>query len=163
MRYLGSQPGGLLFRAVVTALLILILVVQFFRYVEDVERETEIASVEQTVRIVNSSLLVYFSKLAINQRLNDIGELEGRNPFPLLEPYGLLPAEYDGEVETISDAELESGWFYVKDVGEVIYRYRYQDKLDRYRLSLKFDDRDENSLFEHEVDRVYALHLSLIS
>ena len=160
MRYLGSQPGGLLFRAIVATLLILIVVVQFLRYVDQVQIDTERASVQQTVRIVDSGMVVYFSQLIIKKQLEKIVEMDGGNPFPQLAPYGLIPGEYRGVTQSLQGTEGRPGWYYLVDSGEVIYRYRYQDKIDRFRLSLKFDDKNGNGTFEEAVDSIFALHLN---
>ncbi len=163
MRYLGSQPGGLLFRAIVTALLILIVIVQFLRYAEEVQLETEKASVEQTVRIVDSGMVIRFSELVVNSQLQRLSQLDGANPFPLLQPYGLVPETYLGEVESLSQMPDQAGWFFVSDLGAVLYRYRYQEKVDRFQLSLKFEDRNGDGLLQIGKDKVFALHLERLN
>ena len=162
MRYLGSQPGGLLFRAVVTALLILIAIVQFLRYAEEAQLETEKASVEQAIRVVDSGMVIHFSELMVNSQQDSLLAMDGANPFPLLEPYGLIPGEYRGAIPNLQSEDETPGWFYLIDTGDVVYRYRYQDKVERFRLSLKFDDRNDDGLLQKGAENVFSLHLDRI-
>ncbi len=163
MRYLGSQPGGLLFRAIAATLLILIIIVQFLGYVDEVQISTENASVDQTIRVVDSGMVVYFSKMVINKQLDKIADMDGANPFPLLATYNLVPAEYQGEIEGLVEIKGRAGWYYFADSGEVIYRYRYQDKTEKFRLTLKYQDYNGDDQYQVGQDHLVALHLNRLA
>ena len=149
---LASVPGALLFRTLLSILLILILIVVFFDYVDDTQRELERSSIAQTRRIVDSSLAVAFASYAVENRLDDLNELDGGNPFVLLRTYQVLPAAYRGEVDHDLDAEMSPGWYYLRHRRVVAYRTQFLDADRYFRLRLNYDDRDANGRFDHLED-----------
>ncbi|MDJ0778482.1 MAG: hypothetical protein QNJ85_11500 [Gammaproteobacteria bacterium] len=156
---LASVPGALLFRTLMSLLLILILIFVFFSYVDDTQREFERSAIEQTRRIIDSALAVTFASYAVEGRLDELEQLNGANPFLLLQNYRMLPASYQGEIEQDIDAGLGSGWYYLKHRRLVAYKTYHLDSYRYFRLHLNYDDRDGNGRFDPASDEFRNLQL----
>jgi len=148
MNTLGSHPGAILFRLSVMIIIVAILVVAFFRYIDGTQKELERQSIMQTKRIIDSSLAVVFASYAVKGRLNELSQIEGSNPFVFLKEYSLLPAAYRGEIAQENLAELKPGWYYSKATGNVVYIPRFLDGVDWYSLVLNYDDVNQSGSFE---------------
>ena len=105
MNTIGSHPRAVLFRLSIMIILIAIMMVIFFSYVDDTERELERTSVLQTKKIIDSALAVVFATYAVRNRLHELNDLDGGNPFVFLKEYQMLPPAYVGEI----DHDLSTG------------------------------------------------------
>ena len=152
MKTLGSHPGAILFRLSIMLIIIAILVVAFFRYVDDAQVALERESILQTKRIIDSSLAVAFASFAVDGRLDELNRLDGGNPFVFLEQYQMLPAGYRGEIDYLALAELDPGWYYVRASGDVVYLPRFQADTEYFRLVLLYDDKNVSGAFEAGID-----------
>lgn len=148
MKTLGSHPGAILFRLSVMTIIIVILVVVFFRYVDDTQIALERESVMQTKRVIDSALAVAFARYAVDGRLDELNRLDGGNPFAFLEQYKMLPAAYRGEIDNGSFAGLDPGWYYDRSSGHVVYLPRFQADTEYFRVVLLYEDRNGSGLFE---------------
>lgn len=151
---LASVPGALVFRALLTAVAILILILVFFSYVDRTQRAFERNSIQQTERIIDGSLAVVFATYATSQRLNDLNELDGANPFDFLQ---LPPLAYRGEVEGLSMGNSEPGWYYLRDRGLVAYKAFHLDSDIYFRVRLKYRDVNNSGRFEAASDEFQNL------
>jgi len=157
MKTIGSHPGASLFRLSLMIIIVAILVVIFFRYVDDAQLEIERQSVLQTKRIIDSTLAVVFARYAVNGRLDDLNQLRGGNPFAFLEDYQLLPASYVGELDGDLTNDQAPGWYYLRNRELVVYKSRFRD-VDRYfSIILNFRDIDQNGKFESGHDQFTSL------
>ncbi|MFV2033210.1 MAG: hypothetical protein ACC663_12000, partial [Gammaproteobacteria bacterium] len=121
MRYIGSHPGAYTFRLIMIVIIVSTLIVAFFRYTDRISIETEKASIQQTVNIINSSLAVVFATYAVKGELDRLNELNGGNPFINLAEYNLTPANYQGELRAENLNDLAPGWYYDGLDRKVIY------------------------------------------
>ncbi len=154
---LASVPGALLFRTLVSLLLILILVAVFFSYVDDTQREFERNSIAQTKRIIDGALAVAFASYAVEGRLDELGELDGGNPFVLLQRYQMLPVAYQGEIVQDLDADLAAGWYYLEHRRIVAYKSHHLDSDSYFSVRLNFNDGDGNGRFDPATDEFLNL------
>ncbi len=152
MKTLGSHPGAILFRLGVMVIIIAILMVAFFRYTDEAQIALERQSVLQVKRIIDSSLAVAFANLAVEGRLGELNQLDGGNPFILLERYQMLPVSYRGEAENRPVATLEPGWYYHRASGNVVYRPRFGNETEYFRVRLQYDDLNQSGFFEADQD-----------
>ena len=152
MKTLGSHPGAILFRLSLMVIIIAILITIFFRYVDHTRIELERQSIQQTKRIIDSSLAVVFASYAVRGRLDDLQQIAGGNPFEFLREYKLLPAAYRGEISAAGSAELVPGWYYARSTGEVHYVPRYLQMSERFEVVLNFDDANQSGRFEAASD-----------
>jgi hypothetical protein len=144
-------------------ILIAIMMVVFFSYLDDNERELERVSLLQTKKIIDSSLAVVFATYAVRNRLNEVNDLDGSNPFVFLEEYQMLPAAYVGEIHHDLDAELAPGWYYLGHRRIVAYR-SYFDQADSYfAVTLNYQDNDSSGSFEPANDRFQNLQFVKIA
>ena len=148
MNTLGSHPGAILFRLSVMTIIIAILVVIFFRYVDETRIALERESVLQTKRVIDSALAVAFARHAVDRKLDELNRLDGGNPFAFLEEYQMLPAAYRGEIDNGSLAGLDPGWYYDSGSGYVIYLPRFQADTEYFRVVLLYEDRNGSGSFE---------------
>lgn len=153
MKTIGSLPGALLFRTVVSTTLILILVAFFFSYLEGTERELERTSIAQTKKIIDSALAVVFASYAVNGRLNELNELDGGNPFVFLEEFGIAPPGYRRVLETDLSTDLDPGWYYLAHRRQVAYKSYFLDADTYFAIRLNYDDVNGSGRFERGVDR----------
>jgi len=157
MNTLGSHPGAILFRLSVMVILILILIVVFLSYAEDVQIETERASILQTKRIIDSSLAVVFASYAVKGRLDELDDLAETNPFELLGEYRLVPPGYHGSLGGELPDDLEPGWYYLQQRRRVAYRARFLDFDSYFKIALTYDDLNQSGSFESREDRFRSL------
>lgn len=157
MKTIGSHPGAILFRFSVTVIVILILIRIFLNYAEDTQKSFELNAIQQTKRIVDASLTVVFSTYAVERRLQELEQLDGANPFPLLAEYQILPANYRGVVEVDLAPGGEPGWYYLERQGLVVYRPQYLAGDRYFRIRLNYDDLDGSGRFEFASDRLRSL------
>jgi hypothetical protein len=157
MNTIGSHPGAILFRLSIMIVLIAILMLVFFSYLEDTEKELEHASVLQTKRIIDSSLAVAFASYAVKGRLNDLNQLDGGNPFSVLETYDLLPPAYQGELDYDPPRDLDPGWYYLRHRKAVIYKSRFTGTDRYFKILLSYRDENQSGKFESAVDKFTSL------
>ncbi|MDH3220050.1 MAG: hypothetical protein OEO19_11020 [Gammaproteobacteria bacterium] len=153
MNTIGSHPGAILFRLSTMIILIAILMVVFFSYIEDTERALERASIAQTKRIIDSSLAVVFSSYAVSGRLDDLNDLAGGNPFVFLREFGLLPPGYVGAIDRDPAADLAPGWYYLRHRRQVFYKSGFSDADSYYAVVLNYQDVNQSGFFESSIDR----------
>lgn len=156
---IGSHPGAISFRFSLMVILILIFISFFFIHIRDAERDIERVSIEQTKRVIDSSLVVVFSSLAIKGELNQLNRLVGANPFELMRDFSLTPTGYKGIVETASLIGEESGWYYVKGSQQITYKPRYDENRRTFKLMLDFDDLNQSGIYEVGEDNFRHLYL----
>jgi len=153
MNTIGSHPGAILFRLSIMVVLIAIMVVVFFSYLENAQKELERTSILQTKKIIDSSLAVVFATYAVSGRLNELNQLAGGNPFEFLREYQILPAAYVGELERDPDADLESGWYYLSHRGVVVYKSFFINSNIFFSVVLNYEDIDQSGSFDANIDR----------
>ncbi len=171
MKTIGAPPGAATFRLGLMIIIVAILVVIFFRYVDQAQVAFERQSVLQTKRIVDSSLAVVFARYAVKRRLDDIGELDGANPFEFLAQYSnekssdwgiqqqLLPTAYRGSVEQDPGADANPGWYYLKHRRQVAYLPTYLDRRQYVAIVLRYEDGNGSGRFEPEADTFRSLQV----
>ena len=152
MNTLGSHPGAILFRFSMLAILIVILIGTFISYVEKSQETVEQAAILQTKRVINSALAVIFSTYAVKGRLNDIGELDGGNPFEFLDGYDILTSAYQGEIDTELNPDMVPGWYYQTHLGRTAYKSRFIPANVYFTVVLEFDDVNQSGQFEPKQD-----------
>lgn len=158
MNTIGSHPGAILFRLSIMIILIAILVIVFFSYLNDTERALERASILQTKKVIDSSLAVVFASYAVKGRLNELNELNGGNPFVFLEQYKILLPGYKGELDTDLSTNFEPGWYYLSHRGLVAYKPYFLDSESYFSVHLDYEDVDQSGRFERGVDRFKNLY-----
>ncbi len=157
MKTISAPPGAAIFRLSLMIIIVAILVVIFFRYVDDSQLELERRSIIQTKTIIDSALAVAFASYAVKGRLDQLNDLDGGNPFVFLDEYEILPAAYRGEIDGVATAGLEPGWYYARASGDVIYVPRFLDRVELFRLVLNYEDLDGSGAFEAARDRFQNL------
>jgi hypothetical protein len=163
MKTLGSHPGAILFRMCVMVIVIAILIVVFFTYINKVQKDIELTSIARTRDIINSSLVVAFATYAVQSRMDELNELDGANPFDFLRQYQILPPGYIGETELDSIDPLAPGWYYQKHRKQVVYSSRYLEGSYVYRIVLDYDDSNQSGRFEAEFDGFKGLYFMEIT
>jgi len=157
MNTLGSHPGAILFRLSLMIILIAIMMMTFFSYLDDTERALERTSVLQTKKIIDSALVVVFSTYAVNNRLHELNDLDGGNPFVFLQEYQMLPASYVGEIDHDLGLDEAPGWYYLSHRRVVFYN-SYFNELDSYfRIVLNYQDNNQSRSFEPATDNFHNL------
>lgn len=159
MNTLGSHPGAILFRMSVMAVVIALLLVAFFDYLDDTEKALERAAIERGRTLIDSELAVVFARHAIRGELDALAQFAGGNPFALLAANRLGQVEYRGELGAVDAQRRLPGWYYDAAGGQVIYLPRFLDRQARFDLSLRFDDVDGDGRFDRGADRPTGLAL----
>ena len=154
---LASVPGALLFRTLLSIVLILILIAVFFSYVDETQREFERSAIAQTRRIVDSALAVAFATYAVKHRLSELGELDGGNPFLLLDEYQIQPTAYRGEIERDIGPDLAAGWYYLQHRRLVAYKSYHLDSDRYFGIVLDYEDQNGNGRYDSTEDRFNSL------
>ena len=157
MSTIGSHPGAILFRLSIMVVLIAIMMVIFFSYVEDTERELERASVLQTKKIIDSALAVVFATYATRNRLHELNDLDGGNPFVFLKEYQILPPAYVGERDHDLSADEIPGWYYLTHRRLVVYHSYFSELDSYYTVVLSYQDSNESGSFEPATDKFQSL------
>ncbi|MBT8434592.1 MAG: hypothetical protein KJN95_08025 [Gammaproteobacteria bacterium] len=157
MNTLGSHPGASLFRLGVMIILIAIMMVIFFSYVDDTERELERTSVLQTKKVIDSALAVVFATYAVRNRLHELNDLDGGNPFVFLKEYQMLPPAYVGESDRDLSADEIPGWYYLKHRRQVVYHSKYTELDSYFTIVLNYQDKDKSGSFEPANDKFESL------
>ncbi len=152
MNTLGSHPGAIIFRLSIMIVLIAIMMVVFFSYLEATEKKLEQTSILQTKKIIDSSLSVVFATYAVKGRLDKLNELDGDNPFVFLQEYGMLPSGYQGELNRDLSADQAPGWYYLTHRGHVAYKSRFVESDSHFAVVLNYEDLNQSGLFEPESD-----------
>jgi hypothetical protein len=163
MNTIGSHPGAIVFRLGIMIILIAIMMAVFFSYLDDTERELERVSVLQTKKIIDSSLVVVFATYAVNNRLGELNDLDGGNPFVFLQEFELLPPAYVGEVESDLSADQAPGWYYLAHRGKVVYKSYFTDSDSYFAVVLDYQDNDESGSFEPGTDKFRNLRFVRIA
>jgi hypothetical protein len=157
MNTIGSHPGAILFRLSIMIVLIAIMIVIFFSYVDDAEKELERASMLQTRKIINGALTVVFATYATRNRLHQLNDLDGSNPFVFLKEYQMLPANYVGETEHDLSAEEAPGWYYLRHRRLVVYHSKFNELDSYFTIVLNYQDTDKSGSFEPATDKFESL------
>jgi len=144
-------------------ILIVILVSIFFSYLEDTEREIERTSILQTKKIIDSSLAVVFATYAVNNRLNELNDFDGGNPFVYLAEYGILPTAYVGETDHDLDEDQQPGWYYLTHRKILVYKSLFSDADHYFKIVLNYEDKNRSGSFEPSSDRFRGLQFVKIS
>ncbi|MCP4979681.1 MAG: hypothetical protein GY935_04210 [Gammaproteobacteria bacterium] len=153
MNTLGSHPGAILIRLSLMILLIVILMMVFFSYLDDAEREVERASVLQTKKVIDSALALVFATYAVNNRLNELNDLNGGNPFLFLQEYQMLPPAYAGELDRDPAIDQAPGWYYLSHRKMVVYKSFHLDSDSYFKIVLNYQDNNQSGLFEAASDK----------
>lgn len=157
MKNIGVPPGAILFRLSLMIIIVAILVLVFLRYVDDTQIELERQSILQTKRVIDSSLAVAFAGYAVKGRLSELNQLDGANPFLILEQFELLPPAYQGELENDLAAGQQPGWYYLKRRRQVVYKSRFAGGDHYFSLKLDYEDVNRSGSFEAGQDRFIRL------
>jgi hypothetical protein len=153
MKTIGSHPGAILFRLSIMVILIAILMQTFLSYVRDAERAIEISSIQQTRRVIDSSLVVVFSSYAVTGRMDRLHELDEANPFIFLEDFEIQFENYRGELEHDLRPDLEAGWYYLTRRKLVGYKAYYLESDSYFQVQLLYEDRNQSGSFDYGIDR----------
>lgn len=162
MNTIGSHPGAILFRLSLMIILIGIMMVAFFSYLDETQKELERASIIQTKKIIDSALAVVFATHAVNGRLSELNKLDGGNPFEFLQEFKITPPAYQGEINSDLSIESEPGWYYLKHRGQVAYKPYYSDNEIYYAVILNYQDKNVSGRFEPKVDKFKNLNFTRI-
>ena len=163
MSTIGSHPGAIVFRLSIMIILIVILVSIFLSYLDDTERAFESTSVLQTKKIIDSSLAVVFATYAVNNRLNELNDLDGGNPFVHLAEYGILPTAYVGEIDHDPVEDQQPGWYYLSHRKILIYKSLFSDADHYFKIVLNYQDQNESGSFESASDKFQSLQFVKIT
>lgn len=163
MSSLGSHPGAILFRLSIMIILIVIMMVVFFSYLDATEKKLEQTSVLQTRKIIDSALAVVFATYAVKGRLSELNDLDGGNPFVLLEEYGILAPGYQGAIDNDLRDDQAPGWYYLSHRGHVAYNSRFVETDSYFALVLNYADLDESGRFEPDTDNFQNLQFVKIT
>lgn len=163
MNTIGSHPGAILFRLSIMVVLIAIMTVIFFSYVDDTKRELERASVLQTKKIIDSALAVVFATYATKNRLHELNDLDGGNPFVFLKEYQILPPAYVGESDHDLGIDEIPGWYYLTHRKLVVYHSYFSDLDSYYTIVLNYQDNDKSGTFEPATDKFQSLRFVKIA
>lgn len=163
MSTIGSHPGAIVFRLSIMIILIVTLVSIFFSYLEDTERELERTSILQTKKIIDSSLAVVFATYAVNNRLNELNDLDGGNPFVHLAEYGILPTAYVGEIDHDPGKDQEPGWYYLTHRRILVYKSLFSDADHYFEIVLNYEDRNQSGSFEPASEKFNSLQFVRIA
>ena len=158
MKSISFPPGAYNFRLIMIVILVVTMMVAFFRYTDKISIATEKASIQQTKNIINSTLAIVFATYAVKGELGRLNELNDGNPFVHLAEYNLLPGNYHGEILTVNLDNIEPGWYYLKLKGKVIYKAYYSDEVYYFSITLKFNDIDGSGRYEPEMDLYQMLY-----
>jgi hypothetical protein len=159
----GSHPGAILFRFSIMIVLIAIMVMVFFSYVDEVEYEIERKSILQTKKIIDSALAVVFATYAVNHRLNQLNDLDGGNPFVFLEEYQMLPPAYVGETDHDPGEDQEAGWYYLSHRRILVYKSLFSDANHYFKVVLNYQDINQSGSFESASDQFQGLRFVKIA
>jgi hypothetical protein len=163
MKTIGSHPGANLFRLSIMCILIAIMMMVFFSYVEDAEKEFERISILQTKKIIDSSLTIVFASYAINSRLHELNDLNGANPFVFLKQYEMLPPAYVGELDHDLSADQAPGWYYLSHRRMVVYKPLFNEFDSYFSILLNYQDNNQSGSFEPAGDRFQSLRFVKIA
>jgi len=158
MNTIGSHPGAILFRMSVMVILITIITVVFFHYIDKVQQNAERAAIMRTKGLIESALVVVFVTYVVEARLDELNDLAGANPFDSLHEFVSLPGTYAGEVDSGLSDQHGPGWYYLKRHHQVVYRARHLGDDFRFELKLNYIDANESGRFESEIDRFQNIH-----
>ncbi len=125
----------------------------FFSYVDDTERELERTSVQQTKKIIDSALAVVFATYAVRNRLYELNDLDGGNPFVFLKEYQMLPPAYVGEIDHDLSTDEVPGWYYLRHRRLVVYHSKFNELDSYFTIVLNYQDNDKSGSFEPATDK----------
>jgi hypothetical protein len=159
MKTIGSHPGATLFRLALMVILILLFTLIFLHYAGKAEKSIERQSILQTKRVIEAALVVVFATYATRGRLDELAAFDGANPFEFLREYLLLPKTYHGEIAAANASDLASGWHYLTASGELMYLPFYLSEPAYFKVSLSYEDINQNGRYDSRLDRFRALRL----
>ncbi len=163
MNTIGSHPGAVRFRLAVMVILIAILMLVFFSYLDGSARALERQSVLQTKRIIDSALTVVFAEYAVRGELDRLERVDGANPFRILDELEIPVPSYRGEIESELETDMAPGWYYQKHRSRVAYKSRFGGDDTYFRINLGYEDTNRSKRFESGVDRFRFLRFDEIA
>lgn len=163
MNTIGSHPGAIRFRLAVMVILVAILMLTFFSYLDGSAVALERQSVLQTKRIIDSALTVVFAEHAVRGELDRLERVDGANPFRFLEALEIPVPSYQGEIESELDEDLAPGWYYQKHRARVAYKSHFGGQDYYFRVNLGYEDNNRSSRFESGVDRFRYLRFDEVA
>jgi hypothetical protein len=143
--------------------LIAIMVMVFFSYVDEAEYEIERKSILQTKKIIDSALAVVFATYAVNHHLNRLNDLDGGNPFVFLQEYQMLPPAYVGEIDHDPGKDQEPGWYYLTHRKILVYKSLFSDTDHYFKITLNYQDNNQSGSFESASDKFQSLQFVKIA
>ena len=150
-------PRSIPYRLIVGSTLVLVLALILMNYLEKAHRVLEEQSVSQQKRVITSALVVVFSSYAVDNRLHELQQLNGANPFEFLQQFNIALSNYRGEAQ-LADG-LATGWYYDDQAGVIFFQPIYLEDAPRLQVVFDFIDRDKNGVFDKQVDKVRSLRL----
>jgi prepilin-type N-terminal cleavage/methylation domain-containing protein len=130
--------GFSLFELVVSLTLVAVLIGVFLERALYYRELAEKSAMEQVAQDLRSSVNLRVAELALDNRLRELGDLAGQNPFDLL---GAKPENYRGVLSSPGTQEVVTGsWYFDKTSKEVVYyvdsgRFFAPDEKGRMRVA----------------------------
>ena len=153
MKTIGSHPGAIMFRMTIMVILIAIIIVVFFDYIERARAGLEQSAIQQTRRVIDSSLVLIFSSYAVSGQMQRLDEIDGGNPFELMREFDIYVPEYRGELGHDLTTEQRSGWYYLYKRGLVVYKAHFMKSDSYFRIRLGYLDRNGSGTFDYGIDK----------
>lgn len=152
-----ALSGALYFRWTVMVTLIAVFYLVFLSYSDKISIDVEKASIQQTKNSINSTLTLLFAKYAVAGELFRLSQLDGSDPFKLLNEHGILPATYQGKIKGENLNDRAAGWYYDEVGGHAIYKSFYDSTLYRFKIALSYRDVNKSGLYEADTDEYLRL------
>jgi hypothetical protein len=161
MKGISSLPGALIFRAVISVLLISVVTGIFLNKTEQMTGKMDLIARQQVVNEINVALALVVYNLAVNNKLEKLNDLDKSNPFDYLALNQSLPNNYFGVVDR--DEKIDrNGWFYAISKKQAVYNSR-QGIKHWYQLSLIFNDINNSNTFDAGSEKLSGLQLKKAS
>ena len=143
------QPGMKSFLNIFTVILVLVLIIKFLSYMDSLERDIELVSIDKQVSDINASLALTLYNYVAKGKLSDLQEFNLDNPFVFLAANHQLPLNYFGVIKDESEISQQGGWYFEGNNRLIIYQSAYD--LGRFYYQLKFIYRDINESGRYEL------------
>jgi len=158
MRWDDLDFISIVFRMTIFAIVILFFSI-FLSYMQQWQIQVEKAAVQKTVGDINRVLALKLYKLVLESQQDELIDLDGGNPFEILEEQGLLPKNYYGSV--LADEKMEEqGWYFHLAKKQVIYKGKEHSMM--YEQRFLFEDKDDIPGFNKAIDVVKILTLQKV-
>ena len=153
MPTIASIPGAIIFRTLITIVLILILMVVFFWYSEELEDKSEKIAHYKVIQELNIALSFYLYRKAIDGNLNDLQRTNIGNPFVVLagEDYS-VPLDYRGELPT-GMVPKKRGWYF-DATNQSIFYWNQAKLFSDYQLRFIYEDKNGSGKFESSEETI---------